>query len=149
MAIYTQGTRLVHTKTCPLVYLSLVWTSLWLWPVCLHPSCLLQPVCHLGPQYRPLTAYHCPSSSRCCRVVTLGQVFSPAGHESTSVVGIDPQEPPNHLESGIGIGPVPSLPEVIGIPVHCHIAYCNQGVSSRSSVAINLSVSTIISETSC
>jgi hypothetical protein len=25
MAIYTQGTCLVHTKTCPLVYLSLVW----------------------------------------------------------------------------------------------------------------------------
>jgi hypothetical protein len=25
MAIYTQGTRPVHTKTCPLVYLSLVW----------------------------------------------------------------------------------------------------------------------------
>jgi uncharacterized membrane protein (DUF485 family) len=25
MAIYTQGTHLVHTKTCPLVYLSLLW----------------------------------------------------------------------------------------------------------------------------
>jgi hypothetical protein len=54
-------------------------TSLWLWPVCLHRSYSPRPVCHLGPQHRPLTVYHRPSSPCRCRVVTLGQVFSPVG----------------------------------------------------------------------